>query len=62
MALTEEQCEGLGIALNQATLVDVLVAVRTYNNLYLFFNRVNPRTLVYQPAYTDWSAPALALK
>jgi peptide/nickel transport system substrate-binding protein len=33
-----------------------------YNKLYLFSNRVNPSSLVYQPAYTDWSIPALALK
>jgi ABC-type oligopeptide transport system substrate-binding subunit len=33
-----------------------------YNNLFLFSNRVDPRSLVYSPAYTDWSIPALALK
>ena len=39
-----------------------VVAMRTYNNLFLFSSRVDPRSLVYQPAYTDWSIPALALK
>ena len=39
-----------------------VVAMRTYNNLFLFSNRVDPRSLVYQPALTDWSIPALALK
>jgi len=33
-----------------------------YNNLFLFSNRVDPRSLVYSPVYTDWSIPALALK
>jgi ABC-type transport system substrate-binding protein len=33
-----------------------------YNNLFLFSNRVDPRSLVYNPVYTDWSIPALALK
>jgi len=35
---------------------------RTYNNRYFFSNRVNPRGLVYQGIYQDWSIPALALK
>jgi len=35
---------------------------RTYNNRYFFSNRVNPRALVYQGIYQDWSIPALALK
>ena len=39
-----------------------VVAMRAYNNLFVFSNRVDPRSLVYQPAYTDWSIPALALK
>jgi peptide/nickel transport system substrate-binding protein len=33
-----------------------------YNNLFFFSNRVDPRSLVYSPVYTDWSIPALALK
>ena len=33
-----------------------------YNNLFLFSNRVDPRSLVYSPVYTDWSIPALSLK
>jgi ABC-type oligopeptide transport system substrate-binding subunit len=36
--------------------------VRTYNNRYLFSARVDPRSLVYEDAYGDWSIPALALK
>jgi peptide/nickel transport system substrate-binding protein len=34
---------------------------RTYNNRYLFSNRVNPKSLVYQGIYQDFSIPALAL-
>ena len=33
---------------------------RTYNNRYFFSNRVNPKSLVYQGIYQDWSIPALA--
>jgi ABC-type transport system substrate-binding protein len=39
-----------------------IAPMRTFNNRYFFSNRVDPRSLVYQPAYTDWSIPALALK
>jgi ABC-type oligopeptide transport system substrate-binding subunit len=35
---------------------------RTYNNRYIFSNRVNPKSLVYQGIYQDFSIPALALK
>jgi ABC-type oligopeptide transport system substrate-binding subunit len=35
---------------------------RTYNNRYFFSNRVNPKSLIYQGIYQDWSIPALALK
>ena len=35
---------------------------RTYNNRYLFSGRVDPKSLVYQGIYSDWSIPALALK
>jgi peptide/nickel transport system substrate-binding protein len=35
---------------------------RTYNNRYFFSNRVDPKGLVYQGIYQDWSIPALALK
>ena len=35
---------------------------RTYNNRYLFSDRVDPKRLVYQGIYQDWSIPALALK
>ncbi|MEK6274205.1 MAG: ABC transporter substrate-binding protein [Actinomycetota bacterium] len=35
---------------------------RTYNNRYFFSNRVDPKSLVYQGIYSDWSIPALALK
>jgi len=35
---------------------------RTYNNRYLFSDRVNPKSLVYQGIYQDWSIPAMALK
>jgi ABC-type oligopeptide transport system substrate-binding subunit len=33
-----------------------------YNNLFFFSDRVDPRSLVYSPVYTDWSIPALSLK
>jgi ABC-type transport system substrate-binding protein len=39
-----------------------MAAVRTYNNRYFFSNRVDPKSLVYQGIYSDWSIPALALK
>ena len=39
-----------------------VVAMRTYNNRYFFSGRVNPKSLVYEPVYQDWSIPALALK
>jgi peptide/nickel transport system substrate-binding protein len=35
---------------------------RTYNNRYFFSNRVNPKSLIYQGIYQDWSIGALALK
>ena len=34
---------------------------RTYNNRYFFSNHVNPKGLVYQGIYQDWSIPAMAL-
>ncbi len=43
------------------TLAPVAVT-RTYNNRYLFSNRVDPRSLVYSGVYGDWSIPELALK
>lgn len=36
--------------------------MRTYNACFFFSNRVDPRSLVYQGVYSDWSIPALALK
>lgn len=38
------------------------VVLGVYTNRYFFASRVDPRSLVYQNAYTDWSIPALALK
>src|SRR5207342_2714892 len=35
---------------------------RTYNNRYLFSNRINPKSLVYQGIYQEWSYGAMALK
>ncbi|HUH21165.1 MAG: hypothetical protein ABW227_03150 [Gaiellaceae bacterium] len=43
------------------TLAPVAVT-RTYNNRYLFSNRVDPRSLVWNGVYGDWSIPELALK
>ena len=39
-----------------------VAVMRTYNNRYFFSDRVDPRSLVYQQVYLDWSIPALALK
>lgn len=39
-----------------------VVAMRTYNNHYIFSNRVDPKSLVFSGPYSDWSIPALALK
>jgi ABC-type oligopeptide transport system substrate-binding subunit len=39
-----------------------VAVTRTYNNRYLFSNRVDPRSLVYSGVYSDWSIPELALK
>ncbi|MEK6274206.1 MAG: ABC transporter substrate-binding protein [Actinomycetota bacterium] len=39
-----------------------VVVERLYNNRYFFSARVNPKSLVYQGIYSDWSIPALALK
>ena len=39
------------------------IAVQRYfNNRYFFSDRVDPKSLVYQAVYLDWSIPALALK
>jgi peptide/nickel transport system substrate-binding protein len=35
---------------------------RTYNNRYVFSNRVNPKSLVYQGIYQDFSINSMALK
>jgi hypothetical protein len=35
---------------------------RTYNARYFFSDRVDPKSLVYQGIYGDWSIPALRLK
>ena len=43
------------------TLAPVAVT-RTYNNRYLFSNRVDPRSLVWNGVYGYWSIPELALK
>jgi peptide/nickel transport system substrate-binding protein len=39
-----------------------LAATRTYNNRYYFSNRINPKSLVYQGIYQDFSIGAMALK
>jgi ABC-type transport system substrate-binding protein len=39
-----------------------MAPMRTYNNRFLLSNRVDPHSLVYQPAIQDWSIPALALR
>jgi ABC-type transport system substrate-binding protein len=39
-----------------------VVVTNTFNNLYFFSNRVDPRSLSYHRVYDDWSIPNLALK
>jgi ABC-type oligopeptide transport system substrate-binding subunit len=39
-----------------------VAVMQTYNNRYAFSSRVDPKSLVYQGVYSDWSIPALALK
>jgi peptide/nickel transport system substrate-binding protein len=39
-----------------------VAVMRTYNNRYVFSNRVDPSSLAYSGVYGDWSIPALALK
>jgi oligopeptide transport system substrate-binding protein len=39
-----------------------IAAMHTYNNRFFVSARVQPRSLVYQPVYQDWSIPALELK
>jgi hypothetical protein len=39
-----------------------VAVMRTYNNRYLFSNRVDPHSLVYSGVYSDWSIPGRALK
>jgi peptide/nickel transport system substrate-binding protein len=38
------------------------VVMGSYNSRYFFSNRVDPRSLSWQPIYQDWSIPELALK
>jgi ABC-type oligopeptide transport system substrate-binding subunit len=39
-----------------------VAVTNTFNNLYFFSNRVDPRSLEFHTVYEDWSIPALALK
>ena len=39
-----------------------VAAERTYNNRYFFSGHINPKSLVYQGIYQDFSVPAMALK
>ena len=39
-----------------------MAVTRTYNTRYLFSNRVNPKSLVFQGIYSDFSIGAMALK
>ena len=59
----DERAKALG-KLDIAIMKNVapLAPMGYYNNLFFFSNRVDPRSLVYSPVYTDWSIPALALK
>jgi hypothetical protein len=38
------------------------VVLGVYTNRYFFSSRVDPRSLVYQNVYADWSIPRLALR
>jgi ABC-type transport system substrate-binding protein len=39
-----------------------MAITRTYANRYFFSNKINPKGLIYQGIYQDWSIPAMALK
>ena len=39
-----------------------IAPMRTYNNRYFFSDRVDPKSLVYQGIYQDFSIPAMGLK
>jgi ABC-type oligopeptide transport system substrate-binding subunit len=39
-----------------------VAVTNTFNNLYFFSDRVDPRSLKFHTVYEDWSIPALALK
>jgi ABC-type oligopeptide transport system substrate-binding subunit len=39
-----------------------IAVLSTYSNRYFFSSRVDPKSLVYENVYADWSIPALALK
>ena len=39
-----------------------MAVTRTYNTRYLFSNRVNSKSLVFQGIYSDFSIGAMALK
>ena len=39
-----------------------MAVARTYNTRFFFSNRVDPKSLIYQGVYSDFSIPALALK
>lgn len=39
-----------------------VAVVGAYNNRYFFSARVDPKSIVYESPYSDWSIPALALK
>jgi ABC-type transport system substrate-binding protein len=59
----KERAKRLGkLDLEIMRTVAPLAPMGYYNKLSLFSNRVDPRSLVYQPVYADWSIPALALK
>ena len=50
------------IGASSAPRLAPVAVMRTFNNRYFFSDRVDPRSLRYHSAYSDWSIPALALK
>ena len=54
--------KGIDIRRVAGQQVAPLAATRTYNNRYFFSSRINPKSLVYQGIYQDFSIGAMALK
>jgi ABC-type transport system substrate-binding protein len=61
--LGEARLEALGkLDLEITNRLAPVAVMHSYNHVYFFSTRVNPRSLVYHTVYSDWSIPALELK